>query len=323
MTERDVMLTALAEKAATITTQLAPNKRVSAFAEVIIESINPNRLSLELFNRLFMPTRELQPGDQLVRRVRDRGVPVRVMVPGTQHLASQMVPPREVMAYAIDYLIAKVGYNLWELQRGELGTVSDFRQELQDSIMDVLVAKAFQLLATVWSSTTTPTNYATVTPKINAATFDAMIETILDQAGTVRSIVGTRKALLPVYEFAGIREHVITGGTAPTNVQVVTYTNVLDEWSRTNRLSSYRGIPLVELPQVYERSASNFNKRLIPDDIILFIGDDAGSIILYGPFESQEHIDTSVEPPNYTLAVWRGYGMIVDYPERIGIVKIV
>ena len=52
----------------------------SAFAELIIEAIEPNHLTFELINT-FLPTRSLNPGDSLVRRVRN-GFRVRTFVPG-------------------------------------------------------------------------------------------------------------------------------------------------------------------------------------------------------------------------------------------------
>jgi hypothetical protein len=320
--QNESMTKALAEYASTAGTP-APGKRASTFAEMIVEElVQPNRLSLDFFSGL-MPTRRLGPGDTLVKRVQNRGVPVRTMVPGTEHLASQMVPPSQVMSFGIDYLIAKVRYNLWEVQRGEVATVGQLRNELRDSIIDTLVSRVFTLLGTVWSPTNTPSNYLTVTGKVNELALETMIENVLLQAGTIRGIMGTRRALFPMYKFAGIVEHVVSGGTAPTNTQVVGIQRVLDEWSRTNRLSSFRGIPVIELPQVFERSATNWNKPLIPDNLILVIGDQPGEIVLYGDFAYQEGINTNVEPPDYTLASYIGWGMIIDYPERIGVIKIV
>lgn len=56
-----------------------PAGQRSAFAQIIQESIEPQHLSFDILST-FMPTRTLQPGDQLSRRVR-KGVPVRTFVP--------------------------------------------------------------------------------------------------------------------------------------------------------------------------------------------------------------------------------------------------
>lgn len=81
----------------------------SAFAQVITEDIRPNHLSFELINT-FMPTRQLQPGDSLVRRVR-KGFRARTFVPGTMHLADQ-ISMGEIYTYVIDYIIAKTRWSL-------------------------------------------------------------------------------------------------------------------------------------------------------------------------------------------------------------------
>lgn len=313
-------LQALAEVASQIGVPAVKGK--SAFAELIIETIEPQRLTLDLFSS-FMPTRSLNVGDQLVKRVRNRGFPVRTMVPGTTHLADQFPTGKEIMTYMIDYMIAKTRYSQWELQRGELGTVDTFRREMESALIDNLVSRVWNLLTTVWTATNTPNNYSTVSTRVTETALETMIENVLTEAGSVRSIIGSRKALLPIYKFAGLVEHTISGGTAPANTDLVVIQSIFEEWRRSGRVSSFRGIPLIELPQIYERTADNYDKKLIREDMILVIGDNAGEIITYGGIESQEHIDTNVEPPEYSLALWRGWGMIVDEPKRIGVIQVV
>lgn len=69
-------LRALAEKAKTAGTS-ATGK--SAFAEVVVEMVDPNHLALELLN-YFMPTTQANAGDQLVKRVKRGKYPVWQMV---------------------------------------------------------------------------------------------------------------------------------------------------------------------------------------------------------------------------------------------------
>lgn len=64
-----------------------PSKR-QALAEIIVEFIEPNRLTNTYMN-LLMDTRALQAGDLLVKRMR-KGVEVRTLVPGAVHLASEI-----------------------------------------------------------------------------------------------------------------------------------------------------------------------------------------------------------------------------------------
>lgn len=244
------------------------------------------------------------------------------MVPGIEHLADQFVGDRESITYAIDYLIAKTRYSQWELQRGELGTINEFRQKMEEAIIDKLVERVFTLVGTVWNASNTPDNYVTAGSQVTETILETMVETILEEAGGVKAIVGTRKALLPIYKFAGIREWTVSGGSSPTNTTPFVIQEYFNQWALTGRVTSWRGIPLLELPQVYERTIANYDRKLIDEKKIELIGDNAGEIILYGGIESQEHIETNIEPPDYSLAIWRGYGLMIDAPKNIGIIRL-
>ena len=54
--------------------------RKTAYADLVMEVIQPNHLSLDLFSA-FMPTVQKNPGDQIGRRVRRGRYPIRTMVP--------------------------------------------------------------------------------------------------------------------------------------------------------------------------------------------------------------------------------------------------
>lgn len=294
----------------------------SAFAQLIVETIEPNRITLDLFSS-FLPVRSLGYGDQLVKRVRNRGLPVRTMVPGVEHIADQFLGDKEIYTYQLDTMIVKIGYSLWEIRRGEVGSLEQFRREMSSALIDNLVSRVWNLIATVWNASNTPNNYATVAGQVDEATIQNMIETVIDEAGQVRAIVGTRKALDPLYRIAGIVEHIVTGGTAPGNTHVLQVQSILEEWRRTGRVTTWRGIPLIELPQILEHTADNYDKKLIREDLILVIGDTAGEIVVYGDLETQENVNKMVEPATYTLAMWQSWGMIIDEPKRIGIIQIV
>lgn len=293
----------------------------SAFSAMITEIIEPNRLTLDFFNA-FMPTRQLNIGDRLVRKFRNTGFPVRTMVPGTNHLADQFPLPRQTeLTYGLDTLIAKTRYPVWELQRAEVGTLDDFRRQMQDAFIDELVIRTQGLIGSTWNATNTPSNYAT-TATLSETVLENMIDTVLYFAGNVKAIVASRKHLLPIYKMAGIHEHIITTGTNAGATAVIPIQSILEEWRRGGNVTTFRGIPLIELPQIYRRSADDYNGKMVDESQILVIGDNAGEIILYGGIESQEHLSTEVEPPEYSLAMWRSFGMMIDAPQNIGIIKV-
>lgn len=292
----------------------------SAFADLIVETINPNHITLEVFNA-FMPVRQLNVGDQLVKRISRTGFPVRTMVPGSEHLSDPFYPSRLSVNYAIDHLIAKMRMNLWELRRGELGTIEEFRSQMESALIDELVARVYTLLSTIWDGAHSRTNYVDATSTgLTTTILDNMVETVLYRAGSVRAIVGSRAALLPIYKLGGIVE--ITPAVNTNTNGVIPLQDILLEWRRTGRLAQYRGIPLIEIPQIFRRTVEQYDTPLIDMTRVIVIGDNAGEIALYGGTETQESTDFSTEPGDYVFAMWRAYGMIVDMVENIGVIKV-
>lgn len=297
----------------------------SAYAQLIIETIEPNRLTTDILD-VVLPTRQLQPGDRLVKRTRTYGMPVRTFVRGTEHLADQLPPPREIETVFREEIIAKVAYSLLEVQRGELYTLEQIRTELQNALADEILRRLDGLLSTIWNPTNTPDNYATVSTAVNESTLEDMVETVLDSAGSVRAIIGTRKALMPIYKFAGIHEQLKLSSSPATdsNPNAFPINSILEEWARTGRLTQWRGIPLVVVPQVLKRTFDAFDTKLVRDDIIKVVGDDVGEAINFGGVEFWDRTDDRYDfAPEYQIAAKREFGAYIDYPERLGIIQIV
>lgn len=313
---------AVAERAALA--GVASNKR-SAYADLVMSIVEPNHLTLDLFSA-FMPTRQMNPGDRIGRQVRRGRYPVRTMTPGAKHL-TDVTDFVEQMTYMFDRLIAGTNRSLWEIQSGEVGSVEQMRTDLRADIFDELVSRTFTLLSTVWNSSATPNNFVDASATgVTSTALDAAIETVLDHSGGVRSIVGARRALLPVYTFAQYREFVLNG----TNTDAIAFpTAAFDEFSRTNKVSTYKGIPLVELPQVYRNrfqanqtgTLRSVEQRMIPTDKVLVIGNDVGEIALMGGTEYQDYTDPTTQPPNYVLHAWQAYGMIIEDVEGIVVIR--
>jgi len=315
--DRKEIQVALAEVLPTIKDAVGGKK--TAFAQVITESIEPNRLTMDALQMFGMPVRQLNVGDRLEKKVRRIGFPVRTMVPGSTHLSDPIYPPRDIMTYNLDTIIAKMRQSVWELQNGELGTVETFRNEMASALVDEIISRTFNLVASVWNGTTSKTNYVDATSTgLTTTIADNMIETVSYRAGSVRTIIGSRSALLPLYKANAIVEVTDSNG----DPVVIGVQSMLEEWRRTGKLGLYRGIPIVELPQIYKRTADGFDTPLLPMDKVVFLGDRTGDIILYGGTETQENTDYNTEPAEYSLAMWRSYGLMVDYPENIGVVKV-
>lgn len=298
----------------------------TAYADLVIETVQPNHLSLDLFNA-FMPTVQKNVGDQIGKRVRRGRYPIRTMVPGSKHL-TDVLDYQEYISFMFDRLIAGTSHSVWEIESGEVGTVDTMKTELRADLFDDLVSKVFSLLTTVWTTAATPSNYLdSSSGGVTQIGLEAMMETILNYAGQVRAIVGSRAALLPIYKFAQYREFILTG----TGTDRVAFpTSHFDEFLRTGKVASYLGVPVIELPQVYRNrlDANSVNlgfkgvgQRMIPTDRILVIGDQVGQVVLSGGFTYQDYTDPTTQPANYVLHGWQSYGMIIDDVQSLGVIK--
>lgn len=296
---------------------MSPNGK-SAFAETIIQMVEPNHLSLDLF-RTFMPVRQVNLGDTTIRRVRRGRYGVQTMVPGTNHLVSQPTDVQDYHTYVFDRLIGGARESVWNLRNGDLTTIDGIRRQLQFDLTDNLVQKVFSLLTSVWNSTDTPDHYVE-TASLTYPVLDTLLENVMYTAGNVRAIIGTRRALLPIYKFAGWREYAYMDGT--TSPIAYPINDKLMEYLSTMRVSMYMGIPLIELPQIFANQLPNLRQALIPEDKILVVGDNAGEILMYGGVEYQDYTDMTIQPADYILNAWMSYGMIVDMPENLGVIKL-
>lgn len=298
----------------------------TAYADLVMDVVQPNHLSFDLLSA-FLPVTQRNKGDQIGRRVRRGRYPIRTMTPGAKHL-TDVLSYQEYFTFMFDRLIAGTSHSVWEIESGEVGTVEQFRTELREDLFDDLITKVFTLLTTAWNSVATPSNFLDSSGTgVTQAGLDAMIETVLMYSGQVRSIVGSRQALLPLYTFAQFKEFVLTGSATDRGFGI---TDAFTEFTNTNKVSTYKGIPVVELPQVYRnRLDANATtmawrgtaQRMIPTDKILVIGDQAGEAALMGEFEYQDYTDPSTQPANYVLHGWQAYGLLISDIQQIGVIK--
>lgn len=310
---KDELKRAVAEAAVTV--GMKPGN--SAYAQLITELLQPRHITLDVFGA-FMPVVRRNPGDYLARRFRKGKFRARTMVPGAQHLTDAVLYNNQ-FTYFFDRLIAGAGMNMMEVQRGELGTLEEIKSEVAKDLIDNVTAKAFNLLTSVWNTTNTPLNYVDASSTgLTATALDYMLENIIEKAGNASVIMGTRRALLPLYAFAGYTEVASTGSN--TN-GILHIDEVILERFRTGSVSTYRGVKVMEMPQVLENRLPTLNTKLIRDDVVLILGESPGEIVLFGEPGTQEHIDTTKQPADYQYWNWQEYGFMVDRPEYVGVIK--
>jgi|SRR3972149_255145 len=276
-----------------------------ALAEIIVEYVQPNHLTEE-FTRGLLNTRRLSPGDSLVKKVR-KGIEVRTLVPGAVHLASE-ITISERMNFILDGADVKVTANLWELERGEIGTVSDIRREMAAKLRDFYIVKLFTALTTVWNAVNTPNNYTSVGGPITDTVLEAAIDWVNQNTSGVRAVIGMRSVMTPITKFGAF-------WSDGTNVDASQ--DAIDEIRQTGRLGKYYGAPLLVVDPIYDNPEDYINLFAPIADKVLVIGESVGEFILYGDVRTKQWEDMNPTPPQWMLELYQQFGMIIDNAQGI------
>jgi hypothetical protein len=279
-----------------------------ALAQMIIEYANPGHIGTD-FIGMFLNTRALQPGDQLVKKMR-KGIKVRTLVPGAIHLKDE-ITVSERMNYILDGAVVSVGANAWELDSGELGSVSEIRSEMLAKLRDFYFGKVFTALSTLWTAGSNATNFTLVGGDITAVALKNAIDYINQTTGGVRAVIGTRAALTPITTFGASYSDGTDNYIVAENIR---------EIMATGWLGRYYGAPILAVEQVYD-NLDDYN-TMIPTDKVVVIGQNVGEFITYGDIKYQEWTDPRPIPPYWTLSLYQQFGMIIDKAEGIFVLDV-
>ena len=289
-----------------------------ALAQILVEFIEPSHLTNE-FVSVMLGTRSLNAGDLLVKKVR-KGIEVRTLVPGAVHLSSEITISDRIN-FILDGADVKVTYNEWELERGEIGTVDSISSEMSAKLRDFFVTKVFTALSSVWSASNTPDNYATVSVSDWAAGGDtaatavrAAIDQINQTTPGAKLVIGSKEAMTPTTMFSAFWGDLASTPAWHTADELIMRI-FQDGW-----LGRYYGVPFVSIPQVWD-NIEDYN-TLVPTDIVLVIGHDAGEFITYGDVKSKQWTDMNPTPPQWYLELYQQFGMIIDNAMGIYAIKI-
>ncbi len=269
-----------------------------AFAEILVEFIQPNHVSEEVLG-LLLDTRSLNAGDLLVKKVR-KGIEVKTLVPGSVHLASEITITDRIN-FILDGADVKVTYNAWELERGEIGTVDEISKEMRAKLRDYYVNKVFTALTTIWTAGNTPNNYTAVGGTLTAVALENAINNINLTTPGAKLIVGARAAVTPITKFGAFW----TDGSNVGYAEELIMRIFENGW-----LGKYYGVPVLALEQVYD-NIEDWN-ALIPVDKVLVIGEKVGEFINYGDVLSKQWVDMNPTPPQWFLEIYQQFGMIID-----------
>lgn len=277
-----------------------------AFAEILVEFIQPNHVSEEVLS-LLLDTRSLNAGDLLVKKVR-KGIEVKTLVPGSVHLASEITITDRIN-FMLDGADVKVTYNAWELERGEIGTVDEISAEMRAKLRDYYVNKVFTALSSIWTAGNTPDNYTAMGGTLSAAALEDAINGINLTTPGAKLIVGARAAVTPITKFGAFW----TDGTNVGYTEELIMRIFENGW-----LGKYYGVPVLALEQIYD-NIEDWN-ALIPVDKVLVIGEKVGEFINYGDVLSKQWVDMNPTPPQWFLEIYQQFGMIIDNVRGIHVI---
>lgn len=279
-----------------------------AIAQLIVEYVQPTHIATD-FIGLLMNSRNLKPGDALVKKVR-KGIQVRTLVPGAIHLASEITVSDRVN-YVLDGADIKVTANEWEIESGELGTLDDIRGEMLAKLRDFYMGKVFSALTTVWTAANTPNNFTNVGGALNATALKNAIDRINQTTGGVKAVIGTRAALTPVTTFGA-------GWSDGTSLQPVAEN--IREIMQTGWLGTYYGAPIIAIEQQYNNPEDY--SPMIPTDKVVVIGESVGEFITYGDVKTKQWSDMQPTPPQWYLELYQQFGLIIDQAQGIYVIKV-
>jgi hypothetical protein len=284
-----------------------PTQR-EALAQMIVEYVQPNHITADFIGML-LNTRNLQPGDSLVKKIR-KGINVRTWVPGQIGLKSE-VTVTDRINYILDSAIVGVMANEWELESGEIGTIGSIKAEAGAKLRDYYMNKVFTALTGVWSSGNTPYNYAYCGATVTALALENMIDRINQTTSGAKAIVGVRSAVQPISKFAAFWT---SGGTTAYVPERIA------ELMANGYLGNYYGVPIIAINQIWD-NPEDYNE-LLPKNKVLVIGENVGEFITFGPERSKEWVDNQPTPPYWHLDIVQQFGMIIDNAQGIGVLGL-
>lgn len=267
-------------------------------AEMLVEYVPVNHITTDFIGML-LNTRRLNPGDSLVKKLRE-GMKVRTFVPGSIHLSSEITVTDRVN-YVLDGADIKVGFNAWDMENGDIGTVDEIKREMLGKINDYYQNKVFTALSSVWTAGNTPDNFTSVGGTITATALEDAIDRINQTTPGVKAVIGTRAAMTPITKFGAFWND---GGT-----QWTASDPAIEEIRQTGMLGKYYGAPLLVIDQIYD-NLRDYNK-LIPENKILVIGENVGEFITYGDLKFKAYDDPRPTPPYMFMEYYQQFGFMI------------
>jgi len=222
--------------------------------------------------------------------------------PGSYAPRTRMV--QKVFTVPTWMISAHPEYEISQLEAGRYGTAQDQVREAREAILGAINARIWNTLS--GSIATTDRNYFASAAGLTKTALDNAISYVEDQVGGVSAIVGRANLLTPILDFG-------TTGSADTGVfDDATKSQVL----KTGKIQSYRGVPLVPLPQWRD----GFGKLTISQNEILVVGRDIGKYVVNQELRSKDAID--VDTLVWHIHLYMKMGCAVFFPKRMAKINV-
>ncbi len=208
-----------------------------ALAAMIVEYIQPTHIAVDYISML-LNTRQLNPGDQLFRRLR-RGITVRSLYPGAIHLSNE-VTVEDRAWYHLDGLDVRVHVSDWDLASGQIGTLADIETEMKAKIQDYLINQVITHLGTLWTAGNTPNNWVSVGGTLTATALETAIDSVNYRVGGTKAVVGVKRLMTPITKFAQYTPY--NPSATSWGVPVA---SAIEEVRKTGFVGTYYGVPII------------------------------------------------------------------------------
>lgn len=217
---------------------------------------------------------------------------------------------QKVFTVPIAMISAHPEYELGQLEAGRYGGIAEQVRMATEALLGAINAKVWNTVT--GSIATTDANYASVATATNASVtknaLDNAINWVEDQnGGGARAIVGRRNLLYRILDF----------GTTGTSYTGAYSDNTLQRIDETGNLPSYRGLPVVGLPQWRDANGVHTIKQ----DEILVMGTEAGKYVVQQELRSRDAVD--VDDLMWHIHMYMRVGCAVFFPERNYRIQIV
>ena len=128
-------------------------------------------------------------------------------------------------------------YEISQLEAGRYGTVQDQVKAARDAILGAINARVFNTVT--GTVTSGDANYITCASNLARTAINSALNWVEDQVGGAKVIVGRRNLLYGMLDWG-------TTGTTDTGVFS---DSMKDTVLKVNKIPTYRGVPVVGLPQ--------------------------------------------------------------------------